>query len=237
MSAALLFCFAHPDDETFGTGGAVARYAGVGTALVCATRGEAGRVTAMPGASRDDVGRVREAELRAAAAALGVGEVEVLGHPDGALAQGDTDVLVGELVRAVRRHRPRVVVTFGPEGAPTGHRDHRAISRATTAAWFLARVATAYPEHGAPHAPARLCYLTWERPRPDDELQLEGLPADVRIATSAWREPKWRAFLAHASQRHHEARFRSLSLERDEFYALAAGVPVPPGCDDLLAGL
>lgn len=237
MSIALLFCFAHPDDETFATGGTVARYADRGTALVCATRGEAGRVTAMPGASPEEVGRVREAELRAAASALGLADVEVLGHPDGALAQGDTDLLVGQLVRAVRRHRPRVVVTFGPEGAPTGHRDHRAISRATTAAWFLARVATAYPEHGAPHAPARLCYLTWERPRPEDELQLEGLPADVRIDTGPWREAKWRAFLAHESQRHHEARFTAISLDRDEFHALGAGAPLPAGCDDLLAGL
>ena len=99
---ALLFCFAHPDDETFATGGTVARYAAHGTAIVCATRGEAGRVTALPGASREEVGRVREAELRAAAAALGAGGVEILGHPDGGLAQGDTDLLVGQLVRAIR---------------------------------------------------------------------------------------------------------------------------------------
>src|SRR5689334_12642920 len=179
--AALLFCFAHPDDETFATGATVARYARAGTALVCATRGEAGRVTALPDATRDDIARVREAELRDAAAILGIGEVEHLGHPDGALPQVDADLLVGQLVRAMRRHRPRVVVSFGPEGAATGHRDHRAISRATTAAFFLAGLATAYPEHGAPHAPARLCYFTWQPPLPDDELQLLGVPADVRI--------------------------------------------------------
>src|SRR5215208_1445594 len=109
---ALLFCFAHPDDETFATGATVARYASTGTALVCATRGEAGRVTAMPGASREEVGRVREAELRDAASVLGIGEVELLGHPDGSLAQVDVDLLVGQLVHAMRRHRPRVVVTF-----------------------------------------------------------------------------------------------------------------------------
>ena len=235
--SALLVVVAHPDDETFATGATVARYASAGTALVCATRGEAGRVTAMPGASREEVGRAREAELRAAARVLGLGDVEILGHPDGGLAQVDTDVLVGDLVRAMRRHRPRVVVTFGPEGAATGHRDHRAVSRAVTAAWFLAGLATAYPEHGTPHAPARLCYLTWERPRPEDELQLLGVPADVRIAIAPWRDAKWRAFLAHASQRHHEARFRALLLDRDEFYAVASGVPVPPGCEDLLAGL
>ena len=233
----LLFCFAHPDDETFATGATVARYAAAGTALVCATRGEAGRVTAMPDATREDVGRVREQELRAAAAVLGIGDVEILGHPDGGLAQVEPDLLVGQVVRAIRRHRPRVVVTFGPEGAATGHRDHRAISRAVTAAYFLAGLATSYPEHGAPHAPARLFYFTWERPRPDDELQLLGLPADVRIDRTSWRDAKWRAFVAHASQRHHEPRFRALLLDRDEFYALASGVPVAKGGDDLLAGL
>ena len=234
---ALLLCFAHPDDETFAIGATVARYASAGVALVCATRGEAGRVTAMPDATRDEIGRVREAELHAAAQLLGIGEVEHLGHPDGALAQVDVDLLVGQLVRAIRRHRPRVVVTFGPEGAATGHRDHRAISRATTAAYFLAGLATAYPEHGAPHAPARLCYFTWEPPRPEDELQLLGVPAQVRIAIAPWRDTKWKAFLAHASQRHHEARVRALLLDRDEFFAVASGVPVAEGCEDLLAGI
>src|SRR5687767_9010792 len=99
--AALLFCFAHPDDETFATGATVARYAGAGTALVCATRGEGGRVTALPGATRDDVGRVRETELRAAADVLGLGAVEVLGLPDGGLPQADPDALVGQLVAAI----------------------------------------------------------------------------------------------------------------------------------------
>ena len=234
---ALLFCFAHPDDETFATGGTVARHADVGTALVCATRGEAGRVTAMPCASRDDVGRVREAELRAAARVLGIGEVEIVGLPDGGLATSDPDPLVGAIVRAIRRHRPRAVVTFGPEGAPTGHADHRAVSRAATAAYFLAGIPTAFPDHGAPHRAARLFYFTWEPPRPGDELQLQGLPADVRIATTPWRDTKWRAFLAHESQRHHEQRFRSISLERDEFFALASGVAVPRGCQDLLDGI
>lgn len=235
--AALLCCFAHPDDETFSVGATIARYADRGVAIACATRGEAGRVTAMPGASPDDVARTREGELRAAAAALGVDDVEVLGFPDGALAACDPDALVGAYVGVMRRVRPRVVVCFGPEGAPTGHLDHRATSRAATAAFFLAGLATAYPERGVPHRAARLCYVTWEPPQPDDELQLEGLPADVCIPTGPWREAKWRAFLAHGSQRHHEARFRQLSLDRDEFFALASGVPVPAGCDDLLAGV
>ena len=234
---AILFAFAHPDDETFATGGTVARYAPAGVVLACATRGEAGRVTAMPGASREEVGRVREEELRAAAAVLGVREVDVLGFADGGLAETDPDALTGALVRVIRRHRPAVVVTFGPEGAPTGHVDHRAISRAATAAYFLAGIETSFPRAGAPHRARRLFYFTWETPRPGDELQLHGLPPDVHVATGPWREAKWRAFLAHESQRHHEVRFRAITLDRDEFFALASGVPVREGSDDLLAGL
>ena len=235
--ADLLCCFAHPDDETFTVGATIARHAARGVALCCATRGEAGRVTAMPGASPDEVGRVREAELRAAAAALGAAEVEVLGFPDGGLAAADPDALAGAFVRAMRRTRPRVVVTFGPEGAPTGHRDHRAVSRAATAAWFLAGIPTAFPDAGAPHRSARLLYFTWAPPRPGDELQLQGVPADLCVPAAPHRETKWQAFLAHASQRHHEARFRQLSLDRDEFFALASGVPLPAGSEDLFDGL
>ena len=71
----LLAVLAHPDDESLGFGGTLARYAaeGVGTYLVTATRGERGRFGSL-GKSGDpvEVGRVREAELRDAAAVLGI---------------------------------------------------------------------------------------------------------------------------------------------------------------------
>ena len=238
MASALLAAFAHPDDETFAVGGTLHRYADRGVTLVCATRGAAGRTSGVEVAGPADVARIREAELRAAAAILGIGRVVLLDHPDGGLAQVDPDVLVGSLVRAIRAERPRVVLSFGPEGAPTQHRDHRAISRATTAAFFLAAIPTALPDAGAAHRAARLCYLTWATPLASDELQAQGLPIDVAIDTRPSRDAKWRAFLAHRSQGHHEARFRTLSLERDEFFALGSGVPFPSRpADDLFAGL
>ena len=82
----LLAVLAHPDDESLGFGGTLAKYAaeGIETHLITATRGERGRFGAA-GKSGDpiEVGRVREAELRAAAMVLGVREVTVLSYPDG----------------------------------------------------------------------------------------------------------------------------------------------------------
>ena len=132
----LMAVLAHPDDESLGFGGTLAKYAAeeVETYLVTATRGERGRFGS-PGKTAEpaEVGRVREAELRAAAAVLGIREVSILGYPDGAVDQIDAATAIGAIVRHIRRVRPHVVVTFGPDGA-YGHPDHIAISQFTTAA-------------------------------------------------------------------------------------------------------
>src|SRR3954471_15153244 len=132
----LLGVLAHPDDESLGFGGTFAKYAaeGVETYLVTATRGERGRFG--PQGERADpveVGRVREAELRAAAAVLGIREVSVLGFPDGGVDQIPAGVAIEAIVRHIRRIQPDVILTFGPDGA-YGHPDHIAISQFTTAA-------------------------------------------------------------------------------------------------------
>src|SRR5688572_15718510 len=158
--------FAHPDDETFAIGGTLARYSGDGVrcALYCATDGDAGQSSGIPVSSPDELAALRREELRTAGRILGVRTLERGGHRDGALAAADPDVVIGEIVRLLRRERPEVVITFGPEGAPTRHRDHRAISRLATAAVLLAGTRTAYPEQLAgglaPHRAGRLCYVT-----------------------------------------------------------------------------
>ena len=113
----LLGVLAHPDDESLGFGGSLAKYAaeGVETFLVTATRGEAGRFgPAGKGHDPAEVGRVREAELRAAAAVLGVSEVSILGYPDGGVDKVDPARAIREIVSHIRRIRPDVIVTFGP---------------------------------------------------------------------------------------------------------------------------
>jgi LmbE family N-acetylglucosaminyl deacetylase len=155
----LMVVTAHPDDETLGFGGVLATYAaeGVETFLVTATRGERGRYFGHARNSRDHPGgaalaRIREGELRNAAAALGIGHVAVLDYEDQLLDQANVTEAVGAIVAEIRRARPHVVLTFPPDGA-YGHIDHIAISQLTTAAV----VASAGPAHTV----SKLYYLAW----------------------------------------------------------------------------
>ncbi len=142
MSKTLLVVTAHPDDESMGPGGTIARCAaeGVRVVLVCATRGEAGKAGDPPVCAREELPRVREAELRAAAAVLGIAEIHFLGYMDGRLAEADE----AEAAAAVAVHMAAagagVVVTF-PPGGISGHPDHQAISRVTERAFHQARQA------------------------------------------------------------------------------------------------
>ena len=176
-SRRLLISFAHPDDETFGMGAAIAHYVGRGVQvdLICATNGEAGDVA--PEFMRDfgSVAEVRLAELACAAEKLGLHEVVTFGyrdsgmmgtpdndHPD-ALWQADPDILTGQVVEVIRRVRPQVVVTFDPYGG-YGHPDHIAIHRATVAAFHAAGDPACYPDQLAaglePYQPQKLYYNT-----------------------------------------------------------------------------
>jgi LmbE family N-acetylglucosaminyl deacetylase len=184
---------------------------------------------------------VRRAELRAACDVLGVSELVCGGHPDGALASVDADTVIGEMVGMLRRERPDVVVTFGPEGAPTGHRDHKAISRLATSAFLLSGVATAFPEQLSTglllHRPARLCYVTWPLPAPGTELATEGQPIDIRVPVRDCLGRKIAAFEMHRTQHAHRASFDRLALTETEYFFVASGAPVVDGADDLFAAL
>jgi LmbE family N-acetylglucosaminyl deacetylase len=136
-----LVAVAHPDDESFGCGSAIARAAALGAevTVACATRGEAGE----PHPDRldgGDLGAVREAELRRAAALLGVARVELLGYRDsgfdgdplpGSLCAAPVDEVAHVLGGLVRDVRPAVVVVI--DGSD-GHRDHLHVRAAMHAA-------------------------------------------------------------------------------------------------------
>jgi LmbE family N-acetylglucosaminyl deacetylase len=136
----LLCSVAHPDDESMGTGGVLAKYAaeGVETYIVMGTRGErgwGGDPAANPG--MEALGKVREAELAAAAQALGVYEVNHLNYIDGDLDRADPQEIIAKIAYHIRRIQPQVIVTFGPDGA-YGHPDHIAMSQFTMAACLAA---------------------------------------------------------------------------------------------------
>jgi len=148
---------AHPDDESLGFGGTLAKYAaeGVDVSLVTATRGDGGRYRGHrpgdpqhPGAAA--LATIRETELRAAAAVLGVRQVSLLDYHDTQLDNADPPAVVSSIADLIRRIQPDVVVTFGPDGA-YGHPDHIAICQFTTAAIVSA----------ADAGVSKLYYLAW----------------------------------------------------------------------------
>jgi LmbE family N-acetylglucosaminyl deacetylase len=203
---------AHPDDESLGTGGTLAKYAteGVETYVVTATRGERGRFG--EGGERPEpavVGATREGELRQAARELGVREVTMLGYPDGALDAVDPASTQQAIAAEIRRVRPQVIITFGAEGA-YGHPDHIAISQFTTAA--IVRAAD------RDFAVSKLYYIAWTAPTwaayqtalkkltsTVDGVERQVIPAPdwgitARIDTSAVSSTVWRAVQCHRTQ-------------------------------------
>ena len=160
--------FAHPDDETLGTGGTLARCAaeGVDTYVVTATRGQRGRYkdgSNHPGP--EALGRIREAELRAACQVLSVKEVSLLDYWDKDLDQADPDEVIGSIVAHLRRIRPQVVLTFDPAGG-YGHPDHIAICQFATAAVVAAGDASYHPpgtDEAPPYRVSKLYYIAWTR--------------------------------------------------------------------------
>ena len=217
----LMCILAHPDDESLGTGGILARYAaeGVATFLVTATRGECGwqgNAAAYPGPHA--LGRMREAELRAAAHVLGLREVVFLDYQDGELDRANPAEAIGQLVAHVRRVRPDVVVTFDPSGL-YGHPDHIAISQFATAAI----VASADPSYAGPltlptHRVAKLYYLApgrnllaaYQEAFGDLVMAVDGTErraagwADwaitTRVDTTAYWQQVWQAVSCHRTQ-------------------------------------
>jgi len=177
----LMAVFAHPDDESFGMAGTLARYGSdpdVHVVLVCATRGEAGEISDANLATPDQLGLVREKELRCACRALGIDDLFLLGYRDSgmagtpenrdsrALAMADIDKVVGQIVAHIRRERPDVVVTFDETGG-YGHPDHIAIHHHTKAAFAAAADPERYPEQLAadldPHQAQKLYYTAIPR--------------------------------------------------------------------------
>ncbi len=167
----LLAVLAHPDDESLGVGGTIARYAreGVEVSLVTATLGEAGRYRGLaPGAEGhpgpDGLAGIRELELRAAVRELGIKELSLLGYRDQELDRARPAEVVARIASHIRRLQPQVVITFGGDGA-YGHPDHVAISQFATAAIVAAADPTfstqAAGEPQEPHAVAKLYYVAW----------------------------------------------------------------------------
>lgn len=130
-----LFVFAHPDDETFSSGGTIIKLSLEGdVVLVCATKGEAGEVGNPPITDKKNLGKVREQELRNAAKILGISRIYFLGLIDGTLDKQSPKKLEKMILPLLQKEKPDMVVTFDETGG-SNHPDHKAISSAATQAF------------------------------------------------------------------------------------------------------
>jgi LmbE family N-acetylglucosaminyl deacetylase len=136
QSPALLAVFAHPDDESFRSGGTLALLAcrGVRVQVLTATRGEAGSCGDPPLCRPEELAGVREQELRCACAALGIAPPILLDYRDGELATVDEDEGAARVGAVMRQVRPDALLTWPPDGL-SGHPDHIAVSRWTVLAF------------------------------------------------------------------------------------------------------
>lgn len=192
----VLAVFAHPDDIDFGAAGTIAGWteAGIEVGYVLVTRGDAGGFDDTP---RSEIPRIREAEQRAAAAAVGVTDVTFLdGYPDGAVYV--THALRRDITREIRRFRPDRILTNSPYrtwtrlGGPN-HPDHQAVGEATTYA--------VYPDARNPFAHEELLRVegldAWTVP----EVWYSGVPDPSHfVDITDTVERKIAALRCHASQ-------------------------------------
>jgi LmbE family N-acetylglucosaminyl deacetylase len=226
----LMAFFAHPDDEAFGTGGTLTKYAAEGhdVYLVTATRGEAGRIAAPDLATEADLPHVREQELRCACQAYGIHPPRFLDYVDGQLPAVHQGQAVGKVARIIREIRPHVLITFGPNGI-YGHYDHIAVHRWATIAVDLADDPDCFPEHlsGAcrPHRVNKLYYRILPQEQVDamgegDQpaaVTMDGVPfpfvgwqpdqITTVIDISDHMEAKLRGIQCHATQVGPQSRF------------------------------
>lgn len=215
----LMAIFAHPDDEVFGSGGTLAKYAqtGVDVHLVMATRGEAGEIANPNVTLTQPMGMLREHELRCACQNYGLKALHLLGYMDGQTTIAPQGEAVYKVVKLLREIKPQVLISFGPEGV-YGHYDHLAVHRWATAAVQLAADATRWPELGLPHGVTKF----YHRAMPQEQvarieqisgrsyIPMDGIPFSFLgypleeittiIDVSEYADIKLNAIRCHASQ-------------------------------------
>lgn len=148
--------------------------AGVKIYYACATRGEAGSVSAEQLRNPFELGDLRWAELECAAQILGLAGIIYLGYRDsgmtgsdnnkkaGALSSVSIQEVTGSIVRVIRKVQPQVVITFDPIGGYR-HPDHIAVHDATVRAFYAAGDLDQYPEEGPVFHPQKLYFSVFPR--------------------------------------------------------------------------
>ena len=234
----ILAVYGHPDDEGQSSGTLAAFVAaGWSATLVCATRGEVGEISDPALATPDTLGYTRELELRAAMAQIGIADVRLLPYRDSGMSgtpqnndrrslhQQPVEAVSAQIVAIMRELRPRVVLTWDPDGG-YGHPDHIAAHRATLAAFEASGDADAFPDAGPPWQPERLYWGAFGRRRFGELYQaavehgvdLSDLDPEFRSRIDdALREPEPPVSLRQDVTPFIEAKRRARSMHRTQF--------------------
>jgi LmbE family N-acetylglucosaminyl deacetylase len=217
----LLAIFAHPDDESMGMGGTLAKYSaeGVETHYICASRGERGWFgPEQQNPGPDALGLIRTRELENAIKELGMTGLYFLDYIDGDVDKANYTEAIGKIVSHVRRIQPQVIVTFPPDGN-YGHPDHIAVGQFTSAAILCAAdLSFADPQNLPAHRVSKLYYMVDSENfinliapfigdltfRVDEQLRGEVAWSEwiitTRVAVAEYCSAAWRAIQCHQSQ-------------------------------------
>lgn len=131
-----IFIFAHPDDESFSSGGTIAQLVkkGVEVKLITATKGEKGQSGNPPLTTPENVGVLREKELLNAVKILGISKVYFLGFIDGTLHTIPEKKITDKILKIIKKEKPDIIATFNEDGG-SKHPDHIQISKCVTEAF------------------------------------------------------------------------------------------------------
>jgi N-acetyl-1-D-myo-inositol-2-amino-2-deoxy-alpha-D-glucopyranoside deacetylase/mycothiol S-conjugate amidase len=251
----ILGVFAHPDDESMGPGGTLAKCAMQGhrVLFVTATDGGAGRLH--ESRPSDDAGRrmlkeTRRRETESAARILGIEFLGFWDWEDGQLSKRSILEVEERIAATFRREKPDVVITFHGSGI-SYHPDHRVISMATTAAflgsgrsdWYLQGEPAGLPPHFVKklYAYVPLASLPVWKDWPRRIYRADPAEVTAAIDTRETAELKWKAISAHDTQKDgppFRLLYESGAFEQ-EFFARIFPTPQPAEAreSDLLAGL
>jgi LmbE family N-acetylglucosaminyl deacetylase len=215
---------AHPDDIDFGCGGTLAKWAAAGCAVTELVLTDGSKGSWDPKADRATLIALRQEEQRAAAAALGAGEVVFLGCVDGELASGLAER--AEVCRVIRETRPDIVLGHDPWKRYRLHPDHRHAGFLAVEGIVAARDPHFFPDQGlSPHRPA--CLLLWEADVVDHVEAIEAsLPA--KLAALLAHRSQWESTMGidvdpAAEQQAFETRLRERAAESGAAAGLTLG--------------
>ncbi len=204
LTRRLMVITAHPDDEAASFGGTLRTYAdrGVETCVICLTAGTAAKHRGTASNS-EDLAALRKKEFADACGILHVTRPIILDYPDAGLVTADLRGVVGDICAHIRDFRPQVLLTYGAEGAVTGHPDHAMAGIFATLAFHWAGRADRYPEQLAngsqPHRTSKLYYATVNFNLPDRPSTAQP-PATAMIEIGEHLNTKIQAFQAHKTQ-------------------------------------